>query len=202
MIGVALDDCVDRCAASNPRCHILSIRLRRLRDAERMVPPSGEQMMTGRMRVFESQIALVERIEYRESRRLSAEDYSPEFQIAFPYRGVFVWHVEHDAVVGDPNQVLFVRGGETYRIAHHPPDGFAEVIITPAESCLRQVAENLGFDLETHPLFDTRSRRATPDLQCRCAAFVQQAADASRDEFHADEELLALMRDALAMEPP
>jgi len=159
-------------------------------------------MMTGRMRVFESHIALVERIEYRESRRLSAEDYSPEFQIGFPYRGVFVWHVEHDAVVGDPNQVLFVRGGETYRIAHHPPDGFAEVIITPAESCLRQVVETLGFDLETHPLFGTRSRRATPDLQCRCAAFVQQAAGASRDEFHADEELLALMRDALAMEPP
>src|SRR5262245_33362580 len=138
-------------------------------------------MMTGRMRVFESQTAVVERIEYRESRRLSAEGYSPEFQIAFPYRGVFVWHVGHDAVLGDPNQVLFVRGGETYRIAHHPPDGFGEVIITPVQSRLRQIAETLGFDLETHPLFGTRSRRATPGLQCRCTAFVQQVAGASHD---------------------
>jgi len=147
-------------------------------------------------------MALVERVEWRGPRRVSAEDYSPEFQIAFPYRGTFVWHVEHDAVLGDPNQVLFIRGGEAYRIANHPPDGFAEVIITPAQSSLRQLAETLGFDLETHPLFGARSRRATPDLQCRCASFVQRAAGASRDEFRADEELVGLMRAALAMEPP
>jgi AraC family transcriptional regulator len=158
--------------------------------------------MTARTRLFESRIALVERVEWRGSRRVSAEDYSPEFQIAFPCRGVFVWHVEHEAVLSDPNQVLFIRGGEAYRIAHHPPDGFAEVIITPAQSLLRQVAETLGFDLETHPLFSARSRRATPDLQYRCASFVQEAAGVPRDEFRGDEELVALMRDALAMEPP
>ena len=158
--------------------------------------------MTARTRLFESRIALVERVECRASRPVSAEDYSPEFQIAFPCRGVFVWHVEHDAVLSDPNQVLFIRGGEAYRIAHRPPDGFVEVIITPAQSLLRQVTETLGFDLETHPLFSARSRRATPDLQYRCASFVQQAAGVPRDEFHGDEELVALMRDALAMEPP
>ena len=159
-------------------------------------------MTTARMLVFESRIALVERVECRGSRYLGAEDYSAEFQIAFPYRGTFVWHVERDAVLGDPNQVLFIRGGEAYRIAPHPSDGFAEVIITPAQSCLRQIAETLGFDLETHPLFGTRSRRVTPGLQCRCASFVQQAAGAPGGEFRADEELLALLHEALAMPPP
>jgi hypothetical protein len=38
----------------------------------------------------------------------SAEEFSPEFQVSFPYRGMFVWHVGRDDVVGDANQILFV----------------------------------------------------------------------------------------------
>jgi hypothetical protein len=32
--------------------------------------------------------------------RPSAEDFSPEFQVALPY-GVFTWHVGKDDVIGD-----------------------------------------------------------------------------------------------------
>jgi hypothetical protein len=39
---------------------------------------------------------------------------SPE--IAFAYNGMFVWHVGGDAVLSDPNQVLFVKGGEPFRV--------------------------------------------------------------------------------------
>ena len=35
---------------------------------------------------------------------LGAEAYSPEFQVALPYQGLFVWEVGRDTVVGDPNQ--------------------------------------------------------------------------------------------------
>jgi AraC family transcriptional regulator len=158
---------------------------------------------TTRTRLFQSTTALVERLEAGGSRRLSAEGFSPEFQIAFPDRGAFVWHVGRDAVVSDPNQVLFIRGGEPFRVGHCPPDGFAEVIITPDQQRLREVAETAGFDLERHPLFAARSRRATPGLQRRRAAFVQQVTgDGRDDQFGADEELVGLMRDALAMEPP
>ncbi len=37
---------------------------------------------------------------------------SADFQVALPYRGLLVWHVGRDAVVGDANQVLFLAGGE------------------------------------------------------------------------------------------
>jgi AraC family transcriptional regulator len=160
--------------------------------------------MTSRTRLFESPVGLVERVECHGPRRpQSAEDYSPDFQIAFPYRGVFVWHVGHDAVVSDPNQVLFIRGGEPFRLGDYRPDGFAEVIVTPAQSVLRQVAEIGRLDLERHPFFARRSRRATPDLQRRCASFVQHAADTGvGDRFRADEELVVLLKHALQLEAP
>jgi AraC family transcriptional regulator len=158
--------------------------------------------MTARTCLFESTTGLVERVECDDSHGLS-EDFSPEFQIAFPYRGAFVWHVGGDAVVSDPNQVLFITGGEPFRVTYSRPYGFAEVIVTPRQLRLREVAEISGFDLERHPLFAARSRRATPDLQRRCAAFVQRVAgDDSDDEFRADEELVGLLRDALTIEPP
>jgi AraC family transcriptional regulator len=159
-------------------------------------------MLTSRTCLFDSTTGLVERVECRASRRPGPDGFSPEFQIAFPYRGAFVWQVGHDWVVSDPNQVLFIRGGESFRVGSEAPDGFAEVIITPNPSRLRELVETTGFDLEKHPLFDARSRRAPPALQRRCAAFVQQVTgDDSDDELWADEALVGLIRDALAIEP-
>lgn len=42
--------------------------------------------------------------------RLGAEAFSPDFQLALPYRGFFVWHVERDEMSGDANQALFITG--------------------------------------------------------------------------------------------
>jgi hypothetical protein len=47
----------------------------------------------------------------------TAEGFSPHFQVCLPYRGLFVWHVGDDEVVGDANQVLFVSGGETFHVS-------------------------------------------------------------------------------------
>jgi AraC family transcriptional regulator len=134
---------------------------------------------------------------------MSAEDFSPDFQVAFPYRGVFVWHVAGSAVVSDPNHVLFIKGGEPFRVGHQRPDGFAEVIITPALLTLRDLADAAGYDLERHPLFEARSRRATLGLQRECAGFLHRvAAGGARDELSAEEELLSLLRHALQIEVP
>jgi AraC family transcriptional regulator len=176
-------------------------RLRRSRNNRRFCV---NVYMVSRTRVFESSTGLVERVEWTPAHRLPvAEDFSPDFQIAFPYRGMFVWHVGHDAVLSDPNQVLFVKGGEPFRVTEPRPRGGGEVIITPAYSMLREVSEAEGIDLERHPLFDSRSRRATPDLQRRCARLVHHAATRHlHDDLAADEELLGLLRHALRLEPP
>src|SRR5687768_1786831 len=49
-----------------------------------------------------------------------------DFQICLPYRGLFVWHVGGDDVVGDPNQIVFVRAGEAFRMSSPSPRGYAE----------------------------------------------------------------------------
>lgn len=169
-----------------------------------MPDPRTSEEVTSRTRLFESASGLVERVECRSSQPgLIAEDFSPDSKVAFPYRGGFVWHVGGDAVISDPNQVLFIRGGEPFRVGRHRPDGFGEVIITPAESILRAVSEATGFDLERHPLFAARSRRAPPMLQRRCAQFLHQAVNDDRPtDLDLDDALISLLRDALQLEVP
>jgi len=159
--------------------------------------------MVSRTRLFQSSTGLVERVEWSAAHRLpAAEDFSPDFQIAFPYRGVFVWHVGGDAVVSDPNQVLFVKGGEFFRLSEPRPRGGGELIITPTSSTLGDVSEAQGIDLVRHPLFDARSRRTTPDLQRRCVRLLHHTSTLDlRDDFATEEELLGLLRHALRLDP-
>jgi len=129
--------------------------------------------------------------------------FSAEFQVSFPYRGVLVWHVGRDDVVGEPNQVLFVSGGERYRLSEPRPGGFGELIITPAVDVLADLADAAGSDLRTHPLFRRRSRRAEPGLQSRVTRFLHWASGASdADALAAEECVLGLLRSALDAGPP
>src|SRR5690349_11294778 len=45
------------------------------------------------------------------------EGFCSEFQICLPYRGLFVWHVGREEVIGDCNQVVFVSAGEPFRMS-------------------------------------------------------------------------------------
>jgi len=158
--------------------------------------------MTSRTQLFRSPLGLVERVEGEPaSRRPTAEEFSPDFQVAFPCRGMFVWRVGGELVVSDPNQVLFVRGGEPFRISDPRPGGFSEVIVTPAIDALRDIVEAMGFDLESHPYFRARRRRATPALQRHCARVLHALSEPHAcDDLTRDGELLALLRHALRLE--
>src|SRR5262245_38357006 len=155
-----------------------------------------------RKTLISSSSGLVEDVADPASRRgLGAEDFSPQFQLSFPYRGVFIWHVGLDQVVGDANQILFVTGGEAFRLSTPRPGGFSELIVTPTQSALREVSEASGFDLSDHPLFRARSRMATPTIQHACAALLREAqTQAATEAFEAEEQLLDLLRAAFAVE--
>ena len=155
-----------------------------------------------RKTLISSSSGLVEDVADPGSRRgLGAEDFSPEFQLSFPYRGVFIWHVGRDEVVGDANQILFVTGGEAFRLSVPRPGGFSEMIVTPTQSLLREVTEATGFDLEDHPSFRARSRMATPSIQRECAALLHDAeTQRATEALEAEEQLLDLLRAAFAVE--
>jgi AraC family transcriptional regulator len=113
-------------------------------------------MIITRTPLLRSRTGLVERVECPAPvRGLSGEKYSPDFQVAFPYRGAFMWHVGGEAVMSDPNQVLFV-GGEPFRIGEMRAQGFREVIITPDPVALRDAVRDALLDAWNR-LFDQRS---------------------------------------------
>lgn len=151
-----------------------------------------------RTRLFDLSVGLVEDVGTTAPRPTSAEDFSPQFQLALPYRGFFVWHVGHDEVAGDANQALFVTGGEHYRMSHPVAGGYAELIVTPTHGIVSELSGTTKASLGAHPLFRRRSRRLSPRLQAFRAHLLSWAhGPDTTDALAAEELVLALLRSAL-----
>lgn len=154
--------------------------------------------MTTRTRVFQTPLATVETLESAGARDTARpKGFSAEFQVCLPYSGLFIWHVGHDDVVGDANQVLFVAGGEPFTLSEPAPHGYGELIVTPGLPLLGDLARRDEAHLASHPLFVRRSRRASPRLQTLRARFLHATTNGSRDPIAAEEILLDLLRCAL-----
>ena len=124
--------------------------------------------------------------------------FCSDFQICLPYRGLFVWHVGGDDVVGDANQVVACRPGECFRMSGPLPDGYAEMIITPDLDVLSELAKVKGQPLGEHRLFKRRSWRAGQRLQDLRTRFLHWACGSSHaDALEAAELVLFLLRSAL-----
>src|SRR5207253_11046207 len=143
-----------------------------------------------RTRLFDLSVGLVEDVRERATVCDSAESFSPRFQVALPYRDFFVWHVGNEDVVGDANQALFITGGEEYRMSHPVRGGYAELIFTPADCILSDLAPATGGGLRTHALFQRRSRRLDLRLQSFRARFLSWARKSSAADSLAAEELV------------
>ena len=150
-----------------------------------------------RRRLLESSIALVEDLRGRSAHvRRSPESFSPDFQVCLPYRGLFVWHVANDDVVGDANQVLFVSRGESFYLSQPVQGDYAELIVTPDPDLLAEIAHADGA-LSVHPLFRRRSRRADLSLQQLRTRFLHHAVCGDWNGLVAEECVIAVLRSAL-----
>jgi AraC-like DNA-binding protein len=148
-----------------------------------------------------SAIALVEDVRGLPlSRSQSPEGFSSAFQVCLPYQGLFIWHVGQDEVVGNANQVLFVSGGESYRLSQPLGRAYAELIVTPNLDVLTEIAGTSASQLRSHPLFRRRSRRADSDLQRQHARLLHSTAN-GRAGVAAEEMVIDLLRSALGAEP-
>lgn len=131
----------------------------------------------------------------------SAEDFCGVFQVCLPYRGLFVWHVAGDDVVGDSNQVVFVRAGEGYRMSAPVAGGYRELVITPKVDVLADIAGTSEAGLFEHPLFHRRSALVSTALQAARTHLLHRAsATPVLEELHADEIVVDLLRTALGHE--
>jgi AraC-like DNA-binding protein len=155
---------------------------------------------TIRTRVLESAVGLVETLHCAGAlHKKSPEDFSPRFQICLPYRGLFVWHVGGDDIVADPNQALFVSGGESYCISQRSA-AYAELIITPDLQLLAEISNAYGPSLSSHPLFQRRSRRISLGFQQLRTRFLNSTTERDSDGLAAEESIVSLVRCALEMD--
>jgi AraC family transcriptional regulator len=160
-----------------------------------------ELRRTVRARVLLSSIALVENLQAGGDRAGKApESFSPDFQVCLPYRGLFVWHVGQDDVVGDANQALFVSGGEYFSLSKPVAGGYGELIITPDTGLLSELA-GVHDSLRGHPLFRRRSRRLDASAQELRTRFLYLATCGDLDRLAADECIVGLLRAALRADP-
>jgi AraC family transcriptional regulator len=141
-------------------------------------------------------VGLIENVDRsRPSWTLGPEGFSPDFQVCLPYRGLFVWHVRGEEIVGDPNQVIFVRSGEPYRLRGPHIEGYAELIITPDIEVVSALAYTRGQRLADHPLFSRRSCPIAPLLQQFSVRFRHWAVQRDvRSGLEAEELVLAILR--------
>jgi AraC-like DNA-binding protein len=167
-------------------------------------PEARERKGASRRRLLDLSVAVVEDAQSPPTPDGSGpRGVSADFQVALPYRGLLVWHVGRDAVVGDANQVLFVAGGEPYRISDPVTTGCAELIVTPEPSVLAELAGVAHDAVAAHPLFRRRSRRADPRLQVFRTRVLSWANGAPVEDLLAAEELvIALLRSALDGDMP
>jgi AraC-like DNA-binding protein len=151
-----------------------------------------------RTRLFQSPLGLVENVGLRGTRPTrTVESVSSDFQVCLPYRGLFVWHVGGEDVVGDANQVLFVSTAQAYRFTAPLTEGYAELIITPAEQLLVELLGGAVTQLASHALFRLRSRRADPEVQLLRTRFLHRTGSGNWDLLAAEELVLAILRHAL-----
>jgi AraC family transcriptional regulator len=161
-------------------------------------------MQLERTRLIANDIGLVEslRVAGPRSPRPRAESYSPDFQVCLPYCGAFVWHVGRDDVVADPNRVLFVTGGEGFRLSQPVHGGYAELIVTIQPRLLAEMLVVSERQLPEHPLFRQRSRPAGTRLQQRGVECLHRFAPEGWCDLAAEEWVIDFLRASFAAPPP
>jgi AraC-like DNA-binding protein len=162
------------------------------------VPPRRQ-----RTTLLTSNLGRIESLQWRDQSEIrSGEGFSPEFQVCLPYSGLFVWHVGHDAVIGDANQVLFVTAGEAFRLSGPRSTGFSELIVTPSLDLLSEIVRTPLRQLGRHPLFVRRSCRASFAIQYLCARTLHALTTQPMDPLEQDEWLVDLLRMVLDVDVP
>jgi AraC family transcriptional regulator len=73
-------------------------------------------------------------------RHQSTEEFAAATEMVFPYRGVYVRHLENGQAVAEANQVLFFNLAEGYRVSHPVPGGDASLSLAISEPQLRELA--------------------------------------------------------------
>ncbi len=133
-----------------------------------------------------------------------AEETSGTHSIVLPRAGVFVRHVRGQAVIADPNHVLFFQRDEPYRVSHPVGCGDRCTSIAPAESTLAEVLARHdpgAFDRAGGPLGRTHAP-TDPGTDLAHRRLLRRAARTTGPDLGVDEAILDLLDRVLAPGAP
>jgi AraC family transcriptional regulator len=117
--------------------------------------------------------------------------------LVFPYRGVFVRHIDKEIVVAEPNQVLFFNANEPHRIAYPLAEGAAFLLLEIDETLLGELAP-AQILREASPLRFAPSRlRIDPRAQALVAMLRYSLREAIAEPLEAESLALTLAQRAL-----
>lgn len=126
-----------------------------------------------------------------------AEECASATQLVFPYRGVYVRHVDADMAVAEASQMLCFNAGEGYRISHPVEGGDACLSLTIDEAQLREMTPTSL--LRTAPAFAFREQRLSidPRAQALVALLRHSLVRGTAETLEAESLALTLAQRAL-----
>ena len=130
---------------------------------------------------------------------LSDEESASATCLVFPYRGVFVRHLERDQAVAEANQVLFFNRGETYRVSHPVPGGDACLNLAIGDGLLAELAPGALMHRGPTPVFRRQRLRLDARAQVLVALLRHSLRQNIVEPLEAESLALTLARRALGL---
>lgn len=127
----------------------------------------------------------------------SAEECSTSLHLVFPYRGLFMRHIGKRELVAEPNQMLFFKPDEPYRVSHPVNGGDACLSVSVSEEIFSELARGAeGVNRsKLQPL--GHSRRIDPRAQALLAILRHGFRNQIIDLVEAETLALTLLRRSL-----
>jgi AraC-like DNA-binding protein len=131
-------------------------------------------------------------------RHRSAEECAAETHLVFPYRGVYVHHADRGDAVAEANQVVFINGGEGYRVSHPVEGGDASLSVRIDAAMLAELAPKGLLDGGGQvALFNRPRLRIDPRAQALVALLRHSLSRGIIETLEAETLTLTLARRAL-----
>lgn len=130
-------------------------------------------------------------------RHKSEEECSSHTHLVFPYRGVYVRHVDRDETVAEANQVLFFNAGEGYRVSHPVAGGDACLVLALDENWLRELVPKEQVRGGASLAFRRQRLRIDPRAQALVALLRHGLERGAAEPLEAETLALTLLRRAV-----
>jgi AraC-like DNA-binding protein len=130
-------------------------------------------------------------------RHESAEECAQATHLVFPYRGVYVRHLDRNDAVAEANQVLFFNRGEGYRVSHPVEGGDACLSLAISEAVLSELVPKEQLREGGGLAFRRQRRRIDPRAQALVAVLRHGLSRGVAETLEAETLVLTLIRRAL-----